>query len=109
LKNSQIDSEPPKIPSKIKLKNKLSTQTFKFKKASWHCGTSHGEYEADNPPGTKHHVMTHLGESCTKDTLQHTATHCNTLQNTALKHTATHYNTLQHTATHCNTLIRDVA
>jgi len=35
-------------------------------------------------------------------TLQHTATHCNTLQ-----HTATHYNTLQHTVTvtvtHCNT------
>ena len=31
--------------------------------------------------------------------LQHTATHCNTLQ-----HTATHCNTLRHTATHCNTL-----
>jgi len=28
------------------------------------------------------------------DTLQHTATHCNTLQ---------HYNTLHHTETHCNT------
>ena len=38
--------------------------------------------------------------------LQHTATHCNTLQHTAitLQHTATHCNTLQHTATHCNTL-----
>jgi len=54
--------------------------------------------------------------------LQHTATHCNTLQHTAtpgprlvfncgrqdtlqhlLQHTATHCNTLQHTATHCNT------
>ena len=34
-----------------------------------------------------------------RDTLPHTATHCNTLQ-----HTATHCNTLQHTATHCNTL-----
>ena len=41
------------------------------------------------------------------NTLQHTATPCNTLQ---LKgelqcpqHTATHCNTLQHTATHCNT------
>ena len=32
-------------------------------------------------------------------TLQHTATHCNTLQ-----HPATPCNTLQHTATHCNTL-----
>ena len=60
------------------------------------------------------------------NTLQHTATHCNTLlQRTAthwknlsetsqltglgrerltLQHTATHCNTLQHTATHCNTL-----
>jgi len=33
------------------------------------------------------------------DTLQLTATHCNTPQ-----HTTTHCNTLQHTATHCNTL-----
>jgi len=32
------------------------------------------------------------------NTMQHTATHCNTL------HTATHCNTLQHTATHWNTL-----
>jgi len=32
------------------------------------------------------------------NTLQHTATHCNTL------HTATHCNALQHTTTHCNTL-----
>jgi len=46
------------------------------------------------------------------NTLQHTATHCNTrntLQRTtthcnALQHTSTHYNTLQHTATHCNAL-----
>jgi len=30
------------------------------------------------------------------------ATHCNTLQH--IQHTATHCNTLQHTATHCNTL-----
>jgi len=39
--------------------------------------------------------------------LQHTATHCNTLQHTArcntLQHTATHHNTLQHTTPHCNT------
>ena len=52
----------------------------------------------------------------TEDTLQHTATHCNTLPHTAthcntLQHTtwycttfATHCTTLQHTATHCNTL-----
>ena len=53
--------------------------------------------------------------------LQHTATHCKTLQriclpqksfyiclrtvaNSTLQHTATHCNTLQHTATRCNTL-----
>jgi len=33
------------------------------------------------------------------ESVQHTATHCNTLQ-----HSATHYNTLQHTAAHCNIL-----
>ena len=36
------------------------------------------------------------------NTLQHTATHCNTI-NTP-QHTATHRNTSQHTASHCNTL-----
>jgi len=39
------------------------------------------------------HTATHC------DTLQHIAPHCNTSQ-----HTATHCNTSQHTATHCNTL-----
>ena len=42
-----------------------------------------------------------------RQTLQHTATHCNTLQHTPLTEetdSATHCNTLQHTATHCNTL-----
>jgi len=46
-----------------------------------------------------------------RDVLQHTATHCNTLQHTAHCTTllpsgcpATHCNTLYHTATHCNTL-----
>jgi hypothetical protein len=43
--------------------------------------------------------------------LQHTATHCSTLQHTARERAsakrcfvATHCNTLQHTATHCSTL-----
>jgi len=36
--------------------------------------------------------------SKTEHSMQHTATHCNTLQ-----HTATHCNTLHHNATHCNT------
>ena len=30
--------------------------------------------------------------------------HCNTQENNALQHTATHCNTLQHNASHCNTL-----
>jgi len=43
-----------------------------------------------------------------RDTLHHTATHCNTLQHTVphcnvLRNTATHCHTLPHTATHCNT------
>ena len=62
--------------------------------------------------------MQHTATHC--NTLQHTgaavrrtcdmnATHCNTLQHTTthcntLRYTATHCNTLQHTATHCNTL-----
>jgi len=59
------------------------------------------------------------------NTLQHTATHCNTLQQTATdygtqdywlaaahcdtqneQHTAPHCDTTQHTATHCDTLHR---
>ena len=44
-----------------------------------------------------------------RDTLQHTAPHCNTPQFTALHcptlpHTALHCNTLQHTTTHCSKL-----
>jgi len=42
--------------------------------------------------------------------MQHTATHCNTLQHTATHYSlthATHCNTLQHTATHYNTLLID--
>ena len=47
------------------------------------------------------------------NTLQHSATHCNTLQHTTawvtrriirLQHAATHGNILQHTAAHCSTL-----
>ena len=62
---------------------------------------------------------THTCQECVSSTLQHTATHCNTLQPTAThtlaqwdtcqtrlmtKSHSTHCNTLQHTATHCNTL-----
>jgi len=46
------------------------------------------------------------------NTLQHTATHCNTQvvvevvhPNAQLQQTAVHCNTLQHTATHCNTQV----
>jgi len=49
-------------------------------------------------------------EQCTErppGSLQHIATHCNTLQHTAthLQHITTHCNTLQHTAAHCSTLL----
>jgi len=51
-------------------------------------------------------TLQHTATYC--NTPQHTATHCSTLQHTAahcitLQHTATHYSTLQHTATHHNT------
>ena len=45
--------------------------------------------------------------NCKSNTLQRTATHCNTLQHKkkiAEIANRTHCNTLQHTATHCNTL-----
>jgi len=46
------------------------------------------------------HTATHCNSLRTHcNTLQHTATNCNSLQ-----HTATHCNSLQHTAAHCNTL-----
>jgi len=41
------------------------------------------------------------GADCVYNTLQHTATRCNTHCNA---HIFTHCNTLQHTAAHCNTL-----
>ena len=57
----------------------------------------------------RHHIATHY------NTLQHTATRCNTpvkhyggtlqsANNAHLQRTATHCHTLQHTATYCNTL-----
>jgi len=68
--------------------------------------TAHG---GDRHCNTLQHTATHCNtlRSRRRQTVQHTATHCNTLQ-----HTATHSahggdrqcNTLQHTATHCNTL-----
>ena len=50
-------------------------------------------------------------ESGWRDTLQHTATHCNTLRRSAthcnaLRRTATHKRELQRRQTHCNTLQR---
>jgi len=57
--------------------------------------------------------MQHTATHC--NTLEHTATHCNTMQQeiprgislkhyNTLQHTATHCTTLQHTATRCNAL-----
>jgi len=43
------------------------------------------------------------------NTVQHTATHYNTLQPTdTLQHTATHFNILQHTATYCNNTLQNI-
>ena len=69
-----------------------------------------GSYESSPPCMNHMNSMKYLTY-----TLQHTATHCNTLHHTAPRrnnefneisdvHTATHCNTLQHTATHCTTL-----
>jgi len=60
--------------------------------------------------GLSHPAVLRLGTAETGcKYMQHSATHCNTLQYTATHHTATHYNTLQYTtlqlaATRCNTL-----
>jgi len=56
---------------------------------------------------TLQQTATHTATPC--NTRQHTATYYSALQHTAthcntLQHTTTHYSTLQHTATHCNTL-----
>jgi len=53
-------------------------------------------------------MLARISQACVSS-VQHTATHCNTLQHSAahcktLQHTAAHCNTLQHTATHCNIL-----
>jgi len=53
--------------------------------------------------------QSHLSRDWQTRLMQHTATHCSTLQHTAIHKKltneidATHCNTLQHTATHCNT------
>ena len=55
-------------------------------------------------PNKLHHTLQHSATHCdtlqqTSDTLQHNTTHCSTIQRNA-----THYSTMQHTATHCKTL-----
>jgi len=64
-----------------------------FTRAFWACHTATHCNTRQHPCITLQHTATHC------NTLQHTATHCNTLQ-----HTATHCNTRQHAATHCTTL-----
>ena len=66
-----------------------------------HCSTP--QYTATHC-STLQHTVAHwvfdvFAWAVSHESIQHTATHCNTLQ-----HTATHCNTLQHTAAHCNTL-----
>jgi len=48
-----------------------------------------------------YHALQHTPHSHTLHTLQYTATHCNTLQ-----HTAIHCHTLQYTTTYCSTIPR---
>ena len=89
-----------------------------------YCATAATEFQRDEPQCTatrsKHIYINILRHSCNRilksqillrlwraavGQVQHTATHCNTLQHTAthtLQPTATH--TLQPTATHCNAL-----
>jgi len=61
--------------------SRLSTTTHTATHCNTHCNTLYSI-----------RTMGHESERPFSNTLQHTATHCNTLQ-----HTATHCNTLQHT------------
>jgi len=74
-----------------------------------HCNTP--QHTATHCNTLTQHTATHSRTSIESlvftcahcNTPQHTATHCNTLQ-----HTATHRNTLQHTATHSRTSIESL-
>jgi len=48
-------------------------------------------------------ALSFQSRNCCRITLQHAATHSNTLEQSSPQHTATHCNTLQHAATHCTT------
>jgi len=65
---------------------------FQHDTAFWNISKSSYKHACDRK------LRVRLATHC--NTLQHTATHCESV----LQHTATHCNTLQHTATHCNTL-----
>jgi len=77
-----------------------------MQKAEKHCITlQHAATDLQQKGSSQPAIPNH-------DSLQLSATHCNTLATidiktigfTPLQHTATHCNTLQHTATHCNSL-----
>jgi len=86
-----------------------------------YCNTLHRTTSATCCNTLQHNATTHRNNALQQaddagllklramTTLQHTATHCDTLQLaatycTTLQQTATHFNTLQHAAAHCNTL-----
>jgi len=69
----------------------IATHYKTLQHTATHCLYTRTRYQQEGK-------MPHKTEG-TRNSLQHTAAHCNTLQ-----HTATHCNTLQQTATHCNTL-----
>ena len=82
--------------------------TFLERKTPTHANTKMKRTYKDSSSSSRSQIVVHLS-NCQAQTaeaeaeaeaVRHTATHGNTLQ-----HTATHCNTRQHTATHCNTAL----
>jgi len=89
----------------LHIKHKLLFGRTTYCNALQHTATYHQIYTKPEDQGQGRPVLMPLQQI----TVQHTATHCDTLQQTAtqgttLQHTATYCNTLQHTATRCTTL-----
>jgi len=88
----------------LHIEHKLLYWRTTYCNALQHTATYHKIYTKPEDQGQGRPVLMPLQQI----TLQHPATHCNTMRYTATHcntrhHTATHCNTLQHTATHCNT------
>jgi len=95
-----------------------STHTAKHRNMLQHTHCNTPQHAAAHTLNTRLMKRISIGSSNTQQSLQHTASHCNTPHCTAhcntlhrtatpcdtLQHTATYCNTLHHTATHCDTL-----